>query len=968
MSSAATRSVIIRLRLEMGQFNKAFAQMGARVDAMSGKLIAMDKTLSSQRRSWDQVGSSMLKVSAIAAAGVGVAIKAAVDWETAWAGVTKTTSGTAKQMAELERQLRDMAKTMPATHEEIAATAEAAGQLGVARQDIADFTRVMVMLGETTNLTADEAATSIAQLTNVMGTSNRDIDNLAATLVALGNDGASTERDIVQMGQRIARAGKFVGLTEGEVLGLANAIASTGIEVEAGGSSVSRILIDMSKAVQTGSADLQVWARTAGMSVGAFQQAFGDSPALALQAFAQGLAKVNDEGGNAFGILQDLGQEDVRVRDTLLALAGSGDLLTKSLQLQGKAWKENTALSAEYDKRSKTAAAEVQKAWNQIKDAMIDVGSTALPAVKDLAQAVAAITDAFGNLPDPVQASSMRLLAMTAVLSGLTWAGIRTARNFTEIAQSINTLTGNSAKLGRTQLFARGGAVFAGLGLAAVAPEAHEASDALGVLTDAAAGALLGFGVGGPWGAAIGGGIGALGGLVAATRDTSDAQKTLAGDIDAVVATLDKQTGAVTKDTEAWIRNKLVKSGAVRDADKLGVSVPDLTAAAGGNAAARRRVLETARRNIDETAQSMRDAGVSATVAAGVLKPLENAYTRLETTVGGTSDALQGAKREFAESAEVAYAQAGAFGQVANVLGELFGGAQRYVGVLETVPESVQTEVAQNGAESSLSAVNSLAQAYGKTPQQIMTALIANDLASGKLRVVNGRLEDLNGRVVTPVVGADIDRALADAAQANAAIEDVRQRRPAEIVVDAAQAISDAQRTKDLLESLRDRRLTVTTKFKTEGSPPAGYKGIGATKDYAVGGAVYGPGTATSDSIDARLSNGEHIWTAAEVDALGGQGAVYALRAAVRAGRRPRFADGGAASDAWDQSFRSAAAAFTPVQSVPALQSISGTRTQIVSSDLKGLRIGFDKKGLAYVVAGTVETVLADQQRYETKR
>jgi hypothetical protein len=53
----------------------------------------------------------------------------------------------------------------------------------------------------------------------------------------------------------------------------------------------------------------------------------------------------------------------------------------------------------------------------------------------------------------------------------------------------------------------------------------------------------------------------------------------------------------------------------------------------------------------------------------------------------------------------------------------------------------------------------------------------------------------------------------------------------------------------------------------------------------ARGGAIYGAGTGTSDSIRAWLSNGEHVLTAAEVQKLGGQSAVYALRTAVRAGR-----------------------------------------------------------------------------------
>ena len=44
--------------------------------------------------------------------------------------------------------------------------AEAAGQLGVKTGDVVGFTETMIKLGETTNLTADEASTAIAQIAN----------------------------------------------------------------------------------------------------------------------------------------------------------------------------------------------------------------------------------------------------------------------------------------------------------------------------------------------------------------------------------------------------------------------------------------------------------------------------------------------------------------------------------------------------------------------------------------------------------------------------------------------------------------------------------------------------------------------------------------------------------------------------------------------------------------------------------
>lgn len=63
---------------------------------------------------------------------------------------------------------------------------------------------------------------------------------------------------------------------------------------------------------------------------------------------------------------------------------------------------------------------------------------------------------------------------------------------------------------------------------------------------------------------------------------------------------------------------------------------------------------------------------------------------------------------------------------------------------------------------------------------------------------------------------------------------------------------------------------------------------------FAVGGEITGPGTGTSDSVLIRASRGEHMWTAREVQAAGGHGAMYALRQAVLRGHLPGFARGGA--------------------------------------------------------------------------
>ena len=175
------RSVVVRLRAEVADYRRrmdeaarATRQVGdaskrtqEQATTGMGRLV---QSATQNRQAWETAGRGILLFSTLTVAALGASAMAAVQWETDWAGVLKTVDGTTSELEVLEGGLRDMARELPATHSAIAGVAEAAGQLGVRTKDIVGFTRVMVDLGETTNLTADEAATSIAQLMNVMRT------------------------------------------------------------------------------------------------------------------------------------------------------------------------------------------------------------------------------------------------------------------------------------------------------------------------------------------------------------------------------------------------------------------------------------------------------------------------------------------------------------------------------------------------------------------------------------------------------------------------------------------------------------------------------------------------------------------------------------------------------------------------------------------------------------------------------
>ena len=327
-----------------------------------------------------------------AAAEIGMA------YESAFAGVKKTVNETASiTYADISTEIRNMAKNdMPAAASSISAVAEAAGQLGIATKDITNFSEVMINLGEATNLSADIAASSLAKFANITQMDASNYENLGSTIVALGNNFATTEADIVSMSMRLASAGTTAKMSETDILGFSTAMSSVGIEAEAGGSAMSTFIKRMQTAVETGEG-LEDFAEIAGMTAEAFTNLWNSNAAGAVTAFIGNLNNVEQHGRSAVQILDEMGMTEIRLSNTLLALANSGDLMTRAINLSNEAWEENVALSEEVEKRYATT----ESIMNITKNNLADIGITVYDKFQQpLVSAFEAATDGLQEFND----------------------------------------------------------------------------------------------------------------------------------------------------------------------------------------------------------------------------------------------------------------------------------------------------------------------------------------------------------------------------------------------------------------------------------------------------------------------------------------------------------------------------------------------------------------------------------------
>ncbi|EGP5218263.1 phage tail tape measure protein [Enterococcus faecium] len=457
-ATARSASYESQMKTTVGQI----ARMKVETEGFTGKLKANSDVLINSGKKIESFGKGIsgmgtalsVGVTAPILAGATAVTTAAISWESAFAGVKKTNDevvdsngNVVYSYSDLEKGLRDLATKLPASHQEIANVAEAAGQLGIKTENVVSFTKTMVDMGESTNMSAETAATSLARLANITKLPQDKFSNLGAAIVDLGNNFATTESEITEMALRLAGAGSQIGLSQGDILGLSAALSSVGIEAEMGGSAISKVMVNMQVAAKTGlgqmedltaktgktrrelelmssnsskdfkdlagsigmttsemtgimkaSSNLENFGKIAGMSAQDFKKAFEEDAIGAIGKFIEGLGNAESQGTSAIEMLDEMGISEVRLRDSLLRAGNASDLFKDAVKRSNKAFGDNVALTNEANKRYETTESKLKMLKNEAVDAAIDLGGPFVDALRDGLEASKPLIKNLGNM------------------------------------------------------------------------------------------------------------------------------------------------------------------------------------------------------------------------------------------------------------------------------------------------------------------------------------------------------------------------------------------------------------------------------------------------------------------------------------------------------------------------------------------------------------------------------------------
>lgn len=427
-----TQAEVYQLGNKLDETNKELEQARSEAQGVSQTVDKLGDEMKEGAEKSEEFGDKSSHgigalASALAAAGIKESLReivssikectdASIKYESAITGVYKTVNGTDAQLQRINDGIKEMSTQIPATTTQIAGIAEAAGQLGIATDDVLDFTRVMIDLGESTNLSADEAASALAKFSNITGTSAANYGRLGSVIVGLGNNFATTEADIVSMGTRLASAGTLAGLTEPEIMALATAMSSVGIEAEAGGTAMTQTLSAIETAVANGGDKLEEYARISGVSAKEFSTMWKTHAVDALQLFIAGLGKLDEQGESATIVLDDLGLSGVRQSNMLKSLSLASETMTGAVDLANEAWTENTALTEEAGKRYETTESKLAMASNAFDNLKVAIGDQLNPVLEKCAEGGA---QAFTWAADFIDKNSWVVGALTSVTTAV---------------------------------------------------------------------------------------------------------------------------------------------------------------------------------------------------------------------------------------------------------------------------------------------------------------------------------------------------------------------------------------------------------------------------------------------------------------------------------------------------------------------------------------------------------------------
>ena len=360
-------------------------------DKMSSVGDGFSKTGNKIQTSGKNIMGAIAPISGVIVGGV----KSFADYDSAVAQLSRTSGLTGKDLDSMKANLATLSDQLALSETDVANIASSVAAYGVTGvKDISGVTEVAAQMGVAfENVSAEDAAASLAKFSNITGFVIKDSDKLGSCIAGLENNSAAYASEIMEVNNRIGGMCSAVKMTAPEISAWSTTMISGGMSAELAGSNFTKFQGVLSSACSQGGEAVQGFADVAGMSADEFIQLYSTDATAATEAFLKGLNRIEDGGGSVVSVLDDLnlgGTEQLRMMQILMAATkdtgdGYSDL-DKYMSIANEEFDKGTALQEEFETQSDTLAFALQSLKAELTDTGKAIGEALSPAVKDVAK------------------------------------------------------------------------------------------------------------------------------------------------------------------------------------------------------------------------------------------------------------------------------------------------------------------------------------------------------------------------------------------------------------------------------------------------------------------------------------------------------------------------------------------------------------------------------------------------------
>lgn len=340
-------------------------------------------------------GEKQLKTGAVQAGIITMGVKLAIDDESAFADVKKTTGLEGVKAEKFRQEIIRATKDIPLMNDEIYNIAAAAGQAGIKQQELTRFTGDAAVMAVAFDQVARDSGDTMATWRTSFGMTQDQVITLGDQVNYLANSVNASASDISEVVNRVGAIGKNAGLSVEQVGALGASLVAMGQEPEVASTAIKNMTGALTKGYAVTKAQAGAYKKLGLDAEKVAQQMQMDGDGTILMVLEK-INKINPAEKGAL-ISQLFGDE---AKAGVSQLSGQLGLLQDNFNRVADKSKYAGSMMAEYKNRSATTENSLILMAKSTQTVAANMAYAFLPTVREGSKLVIDIAQKIGNFSE----------------------------------------------------------------------------------------------------------------------------------------------------------------------------------------------------------------------------------------------------------------------------------------------------------------------------------------------------------------------------------------------------------------------------------------------------------------------------------------------------------------------------------------------------------------------------------------